>query len=460
MSNTLVRRNVTQNPDFGCRTTGRDTLIYMCKRVNEFVETRGAGVAFALALAALIWAIGVRRYAGTTSFFDLQFLMGPTVQALVERGTSCALLQLHNFQLHDVQQSSLEFCAHRRLLVPALLALASIAGLSVAVFAAMKAVVASAALVCSLRIVAAGLTGRWRLAPYAAFVLIVANPWFLSQMVALEVEEAYAIPLFAIVTALLVRPVFLGSHRVLAATALALFAIVMLKSSYVAVAIVLAGALAHSAPFPRRALKWLAPAVLAGLASVALSNAVTSGRFVTGSSIDWWNAYKGNNALTSQFYSESKLDQLPLHLPPSTHFADEWEFNRFFRAETVSFFKREPKVVVALAAERLWNYFLRVDFVVSAAPGVQAGGGILSWRWWFLANVPARLLFLGALVSALWWWKSQRLARLWPLVIVASAAPHALGFAYFRHVTPLLVPSALVLVSLVAASNARSKHLA
>ena len=435
------------------------SLNFMFKRVNEFVETRGAGVVFALALAALIWAIGVRRYAGTASFFDLQFIMGPTVQALVERGTSCTLLQLHNFQLHNVQQTSLEFCAHRRPLVPALLALAWMSGLSLAIFAALKALVASTLLVYSMRIVAAGLSGGWRLALYAAFVLIVANPWFLSQMVALEVEEAYAIPLFAFVTALLVRPRLLARRRFLLTAALALFAIVMLKSSYVAVAIVLAGALALSAPFPRRALKWLAPAVLLGLTSVALSNGVTSGRYVTGSSIDWWNAYKGNNALTSKYYSESRLDQIPLHLPASTYFTDEWDFDRFFRAETVSFFKREPTTVIALAAERLWNYVGRVDFVASASGG-PAESGILGWRWWFLANVPARLLFLGALVGALWWWKTQRLARLWPLVIVASAAPHVLGFAYFRHVTPLLVPSALVLVSLVAVSNARSKRLA
>ena len=152
------------------------------------------------------------------------------MQAIAERGTSCAFLQLH-----DVLQSSLEFCAHRRLLVPALLALALLSGLSVAGFAALKALIASAVLLFCLRIVAAGLTGLWRLAPYAAFVLIVANPWFLSQMVALEVEEAYAIPLFVIVTALLVRPVLLASHRFLAATAPALFAIAMLKSSYVVV---------------------------------------------------------------------------------------------------------------------------------------------------------------------------------------------------------------------------------
>ena len=431
----------------------------MYQRATNFIESRVGGVALIVALAALVWAIGVRRYAGTTSFFDLQFIMGPTVQALVERGTSCALLQLHNFQLHDVQQTTLQFCAHRRLLVPALLALAWMSGLSVAMFAALKALAASSVLVCSVRIVAAGLSGRWRLGLYIAFVLIAANPWFLSQLVALEVEEAYAIPLFAFVTALLVRSELLARRRFVMAAAFALFAIVMLKSSYVAVTVVLAGALALASPLPRRALKWLAPAVLLGLASVALSNGVTSGRFVTGSSIDWWNAYKGNNALTSKYYSESRLDQLPLHLPASTHFTDEWDFDHYFRAETLSFFEREPKTVVALAAERLWNYIGRVDFVASASGGA-AESGILGWRWWFLANVPARLLFLGALVSALWWWKSQRLARLWPLVILASAAPHVLGFAYFRHVTPLLVPSAFVFVSLLAASNTRSKDFA
>lgn len=431
----------------------------MFKRLSDFVETRAFGVGFVIMLAALIWAISVRRYAGTTSFFDLQFIMGPTVHSLVERGTSCALLHLHNFQLHDLQQTSLEFCAHRRLLVPALIALASLSGLSIGMFAALKALVASAALIGSLRIVTGGLSGRWRLASYAAFVLIAANPWFLSQMVALEVEEAYAIPLFAFITALLVRPELLARRRFLATAALALFAIVMLKSSYVAVAIVLAGALARSAAVPRRALKWLAPAVLLALAAVALSNGVTSGRFTTGSSIDWWNAYKGNNALTSKYYSASRLDQLPLHLPSSTHFTDEWDFDRYFRAETLSFVQREPKLVVALAAERLWNYIGRVDFVVSASGGA-AEGGVLSWRWWLLANVPARLLFLGALVGSLWYWKTQRLARMWPLVILASAAPHVLGFAYFRHVTPLLVPSAFVLVSLVAMARAREKHLA
>lgn len=431
----------------------------MYQRATKFIQSRVGGVALIVALAALVWAIGVRRYAGTTSFFDLQFIMGPTVQALVERGTSCALLQLHNFQLHDVQQTTLQFCAHRRLLVPALLALAWMSGLSVAMFAALKALAASSVLVYSVRIVATGLSGRWRLGLYIAFLLIAANPWFLSQMVALEVEEAYAIPLFAFVTALLVRPELLARRRFVMAAAFALFAIVMLKSSYVAVTVVLAGALALASPLPRRALKWLAPAVLLGLASVALSNGVTSGRFVTGSSIDWWNAYKGNNALTSKYYSESRLDQLPLHLPASTHFTDEWDFDHYFRAETVSFFKREPKTVVALAAERLWNYIARVDFVASASGGA-AESGILGWRWWFLANVPARLLFLGALVSALWWWKSQRLARLWPLVIFVSAAPHVLGFAYFRHVTPLLVPSVFVFVSLLATSSARSRDFA
>lgn len=431
----------------------------MFRRVNEFLETRGFGVALALALTSVIWAVGVRRYAGTSSFFDLQFIMGPTVQALVERGTSCALLQLHNFQLHDVAQTSLEFCAHRRLLVPALLALAWMSGLSVAMFAGLKALAASALLVYAVRMVAAGLTGGWRLALYATFVLIVANPWCLSQMVALEVEEAYAIPLFAFVTALLVRPGLLARRRFLATAAVALFAIVMLKSSYFAVTIVLAGALALSAPSLRRALKWLAPAVLLGLASVALSNGVTSGRFVTGSSIDWWNAYKGNNALTSKYYAESRLDQIPMYLPSSTRFTDEWDFDRHFRTETMNFLKREPKVAVALVAERLWNYFGRVDFLVSASGGA-AGGGILGWRWWFLANVPARLTFLGALVGALWCWRTQRLARAWPLVILASATPHVLGFAYFRHVMPLLLPSAMVLVSLVAASGARPKSLA
>ena len=425
----------------------------MPHRLSRHLETRGAAVAITLALAALVWAIGIRRYASTASLFDLEFIMGPTARSLFERGTSCTLLQLHNFQLHDIGQTALEFCAHRRVFVPGLLALAALAGVSVTTYALLKALAVCALLVFSLRIVAAGLTGRWRLALCAAFALILVNPWFLSQVAGLEVEEAYAIPLFALVTALLVRPALLASRKFLLAAALALFSIVMLKSSYLFVAIVLAGALAHSAPSPRRALLWLAPAVLVGLASVAVSNGLTSGRFVTGSSIDWWNAYKGNNALTSKYYSDSKLDQLPLHLPPSTRFANEWEFDRFFRDQTADFFKREPATVVALAAERLWNYFGRVDFVVSGAAGDPAKVGILGWRWWFLANVPARLLFLAALVGAFYLQKNQRLARLWPLVIIASALPHLLGFAYFRHVTPFLVPSALVLIGLVAESK-------
>ena len=97
-------------------------------RLSRHLETRGAAVAITLALAALVWAIGIRRYAGTASLFDLEFIMGPTARSLVERGTSCTLLQLHNFQLHDIGQTALEFCAHRRVFVPGLLALAALSG--------------------------------------------------------------------------------------------------------------------------------------------------------------------------------------------------------------------------------------------------------------------------------------------------------------------------------------------
>ena len=188
----------------------------------------------------------------------------------------------------------------------------------------------------------------------------------------------------------------------------------------------------------------------------------STGRFRVDSSIDWWNAAKGNHPAIADYYSWAGLDEMPIRIGASVHFADEWAFSDFFRRKFLTSVRAEPSAFLSRAARHMFEFVGRID--VGSSNLRETSNNPLA----AIVTVPAaliiRLLVLVSLALGLrsWLLWARRLGRAplpieagWALVLVAGALPFILGFAYLRHVTPLVVPAAFVCVRVGSAKLAR-----
>lgn len=405
--------------------------------------------AILLATVGISW-IGAERFLaahpGATAY-DLHFGFGPLVESLLERGT------------YAVEEGGNTLRAHRLPFVPCFLALLATISTSIHFLYLLKNLLL-AGLILAVLPALGRLTGGSRLRTTLCLIAALALPYNANKLAALEIEEAYLGQLFFawfVLTADSLR-----NERPASAWGIAglLAAAAMTKSSLLACTLV-AGVLAVF-QFKHPRLRWLPVAgIVLALSGWATFTGITTGRPAVLEDMSSWNGwagYKGNNPHTAGYYPEIDLDMLDqegslLLSPPAT---DEWEQHDRYLDLTWEFVAGHPGTFVKLMVRKAVVLFLDVRPNQRHTANIaRHGESGFSWLQVLTMGIN-RLLILGALGHAVFCLvRGPRSPLAWTLVLFvgAYALPYVIGFAYYRHVVPLVPVSAVYLVDLISISK-------
>lgn len=187
----------------------------------------------------------------------------------------------------------------------------------------------------------------------------------------------------------------------------------------------------------------------------------TSGRFTLGTSLDMLNLHIGNNPVFLGIYPpanglnlDAQQDYNP-NLAAGHSFSNEWDFYDFHHRTALRWMKEHPKEVFLGMLKKVQVYFFTFRKFSS---GNWTGVFKLADR---IGTVAFRLLLWTSLALAI-----AGLCRsaqvpvrshclLFLSVVAACAAPHVIGFALTRHVSVLVYPCVLFLVSLLPSDKAQ-----
>ena len=192
-----------------------------------------------------------------------------------------------------------------------------------------------------------------------------------------------------------------------------------------------------------------------------------SGRFSAGTSFDGVNLHKGNNAGFLQHYPPARgdsIDWYDFELSRGLHFNDEWSFSDYHWTAALDYLL-DPSATKRSRAD------LRKLNVIFFS--VQKYGGTANPRhhqirsrtleWWRSGSCcglrlrPPYTCLISRSKPRRPASESLRLsAAIFLAVVVACATPNLAGFAYTRHVSILIYPSALFCCRVLCVSAASS----
>jgi len=193
--------------------------------------------------------------------------------------------------------------------------------------------------------------------------------------------------------------------------------------------------------------------VLAGLLGLAAFNRVHAGRFTIGSSWEGWNLYKGNSSYSLEIYPPYALDLLDYEgkVTADRPLKDEWDHNAYFKQRAVEFIRGHPAEFVELTLRKAWIFYGEVR-----ASGLSRGESrygkpvyLLQIPWMVLYRVllwVAILLALQTVGREPWRSETALTALTFLVFLVLYSGFHLVGFAYERHVMPVVMPTALYLL--------------
>ncbi len=387
------------------------------------------------------------QHRGGQSIRDLGFGYGVLIAAIEDTG---------EYRVPEgVHYPDVAFSAHRLPFIPFfLLALKDVVGDDLRWVALVKCFFFGGLLVVAVTTVL-----RTARAPlWAVLVLLgvgLTMPRWALNVFEVGLEEGYNITVLGLLFALLWFDDAAGKARfswVLAVGCL-LVLLVFLKSSmvYWCLAVpVLAGL---------RRRDWREAAVLLsvvamGLYGLAAFNERSSGRFTIGSSWEGWNLYKGNSEHSLELYPPYSLDLLDYEgkVVAGRPLVDEWDHNAYFKQRAVAFIRTHPGAFLELAVRKAWIFYGEIR-----ASGLSQRGESRYARPEYLLQIPWMVVFRVMLWAAillalqtLWrapWRSDAAVVALTYLVFLALySAFHVIGFAYERHVMPVVMPTALYLL--------------
>lgn len=203
-----------------------------------------------------------------------------------------------------------------------------------------------------------------------------------------------------------------------------------------------------------RATAMMLALVIVGLYGLAEFNRRHSGRLTIGSSWEGWNLYKGNSEYSKDLYPPYSLDILDYEgkIVADRPLADEWDHNAYFKRRAVDFIRTHPGEFLDLAVRKAWIFYGEVR-----ASGLPQRGDSRYGRPEYLLQIPWMLAFRVMLwagillaVQTLWVlpWRSDAamVALTYLAFLVLYSGFHVVGFAYERHVMPVVMPTALYLL--------------
>ncbi|MBL9216896.1 MAG: hypothetical protein JNG82_00290 [Opitutaceae bacterium] len=414
-------------------------------------RTRGWLVAGLIAYVLLGTAVMDRwQHRGGQSIRDLGFGYGVLISALEDSGEYRVPPGVH--------YPGVAFSAHRLPFIPYfLIALKDVAGDDLRWVALAKCVLFGGLLVAAVALVL-----RTARAPLWAVLLLLGvgltMPRWALNVFEVGLEEGYNITALTLLFVLLWFDDSVGRVRVawLLTVGSLLVLLLFLKSSmiYWCLAVPLLVGLRRRDWRAAVAL-WLMVGV--GLYGLAAFNSRHAGRFTTGSSWEGWNLYKGNCVDTATTYPRYSLDILDYEgkVVADRPLADEWDHNAYFKGRAVAFIRAHPGEFFANAVRKAWVFYGEVR-----ATGLAQRGESRYARPEYLLQIPWMIVFRMMLwaaillaLQALWrlrreHWRSEAfLVALTYLVFLALySAFHVVGFAYERHVMPVVMPTALYLL--------------
>lgn len=407
------------------------------------------------------------------SILKMEYGFGPVITALYEKQSleACGVAY------------ALDFCgvAGRMPLLPfAYAELARLIGTSQGALAFTKTLVFQALLGGALLWLFQTLRGfpLRRLALVLIAALTLLGPQYLKHSISVQYEESLLLDLFLIYFTLLA--VVLTRQRLRAALSVLDYGILILLALsgctlyFIKSSLVLFGLIAIAAPvwlvtLPRALRVMMFLPLIAGLVWWGSVNYAYHGEVRLGSSYNGENLYRGQNPYTYKMYPEINLDRIidsrevqlnsgeVIKLPDWTvnfpKFKSEWEWHDYFAHLGKQWMLDNPQQALELSLRKLWVLFLepgKVPFRQYGQPGADpldySLATLLAGAGWI---VLMRVLFFMALGLALWHLlrrdEDWRPALFFLLFVGAYAAPYAAGFAYQRHVTPLLVLAACYL---------------
>ncbi len=277
---------------------------------------------------------------------------------------------------------------------------------------------------------------------------------FLADVVNLQVEEGYTYGLLALLTALvLFRTEGRISWRRALVFGLAAAGLYLAKSSMAPAVLVLTLAFLWPARRQTGVVAGTLGLVLLAVAGWAAWQHHAAGRYTPGTSIDGVNLHKGNDELFLAHYPPRNDETLDIYDPGlnrGLYFPDEWSFNDYHQRAAIVFIKTHPRQTLEGAWRKLQVVFFSLRKLGSkphtgVMEAVETGGMVL-FRVLFWA---ALLLSLRTLVRVRDS-STRSAAAMFLLMVAAVALPYVVGFAYTRHISVLIYPSALLLCRLLA----------
>jgi len=280
------------------------------------------------------------------------------------------------------------------------------------------------------------------LAPFAI-------PAFLADVTNLQVDEGFSYSFLAVAAGILFFD-WTGFEGVVQAVlfAMALDALYLSKSGMLAAVLVL---LVGFVVLERRSgLRWLVVLLVATAPlGWALHQHHASGRYSVGTSLDGINLHKGNNAGFLRNYPPAhgdSLDWYDFELNRGLSFRDEWSFNDYHQRAALEYLRTHPRETLLADLRKLKILFFSLEkYGSTASYGVRRSVEIAGM-------IVFRLMFWAAVAGAVYLLyrprqqgdRSARVAAGTFLALVAACTlPYLAGFAYTRHVSVLIYPSAL-----------------
>jgi hypothetical protein len=290
---------------------------------------------------------------------------------------------------------------------------------------------------------------------------------FLADVTNILVDEGYLYSFIAVAAALLFfdrqARLAMGGWSRAVVFAVAVDGIYLSKSGALPVVVVLtAGFLLVEY---RAGLRWL---VLVMVAAAPLGWALhqhhASGRYSVGTSFDGINLHKGNNAEFLEHFPPPRgdsMDRYDVELNRGLYFGDEWIFNDYHQRAALDYIRAHPRETLQGDWRKLNVLFLSGEkYGGTASYGVTRmieDVGLVVFRLMLWAAIASSIFVLirvrgthrsGREENEIG--SSLRMASAPFLALVAACAlPYVAGFAYTRHVSVLIYPTALFLCRLL-----------
>lgn len=377
------------------------------------------------------------RHPGSRDLYDLAYGFGAYIRELATHGAYRAVFENHP------TYGPIEFRTSRMPLIPVLGAFASLFGREAVWLYLIKNAVALALLAWALAAARESSAFRARYAvPLVVFLLV---PTHAAVLFAVDFEEGYVVPLLCAALLLATLPADRMTRGRVVGLASLLAAMVLLKSSLLLVA----GVLALVALLRPRAAGVSRAAPMIGLVAASLAwgwfGYQATGRWAIGgdaSSGNGPNFYKANNPHTLDYYPLRHLDLLDerglTKIQPS--YKDEWDLHDTTMRQGWEFRRDHPEAVAEMNRRKAHAMFFRTTPAYFMEPVPERLGQ--DYRLWV-----ARLAQWLGLAVVVWGLLPRRsaMARRVALatlgVYAAYLVPYVLGFVYERHLTPLIATS-------------------